>query len=609
MTAKDIPFDLQAFLNTDARDDSRNRMLLNWLSDDDKRAKLFCQLNRGFEGHTDFPSRDSAPRECDGAGIDKPRKKPVPGHETMTLVTGRDQIDKILRNAVAGKRYSNRVYAELGGGGFMLALDPAAPVAAGVDAHAAQRKAFCDSFPAEADTLQEIAFAACEAADVMSFRAPDFDLAAYAEQSALRFCQLLMGYAQKDFTLLETSLRAAYKGLVYQVFERHFITDPLVIPEAKRAMGLLLARTSTLIDAYAACDDDELKGCDDPARPDGFTVVLEKLGQIESILNGEQRAIVATGAAIGTVGNVQAAVCIVVKALFADDDLWRQARDLALDRRESRGHRTRCYDAWRQLLSAPLRANPPIPYLPRLEVDKDDNKVREVLLALGGGAQGFRGEPGDDDPLVWGLPGSASHNCAGKALAWPLIIECVRHVLSLPGLEEGRKAENAEIAGLEKRHGFACERYPLTHRRDKLRAQTSLNVAMRIKAPIKDNVDKIRAVIRAGAPRIECLLREARHVHFAWFEIIESNSVLVLHTVYDGPFGAYLQHFALRAGDLFDLLFELIEDPPPMPVHKFPYEFVAHLLRYNRAPAAGYFFSAYPRLEVAQIVRNFGREP
>ena len=243
-------------------------------------------------------------------------------------------------------------------------------------------------------------------------------------------------------------------------------------------------------------------------------------------------------------------------------------------------------------------------------VDKNQKKVAEVLLALGGGTAGATDvPPGHDDPLVWGLPESAPHWCAGRALAWPLIVEVVRQVMALPGLAEGLQPEDAKVKGLKKRHGFACESYPLTHRRDRWRAQTSLNVAMRIRAPVKDNADRVREVIRSGAPRIERLLRESRHVHFAWFEMIETDTVLVLHTVYDGPFGAYLQHFALQAGDLFDVLFELIEDPPPMPVHKFPNEFAAHLLRYNRAPAMGYFFSAYPRIEVARIVRNEGRGP
>ena len=80
--------------------------------------------------------------------------------------------------------------------------------------------------------------------------------------------------------------------------------------------------------------------------------------------------------------------------------------------------------------------------------------------------------------------------------------------------------------------------------------------------------------------------------------------MLVLHTVYDGPFAAYIQDFALKVGDLFDQLFECIEEPPPMPVDKFPNEFVALLQRFNRTPVMGYFFSAYPRSDTARIIRD-----
>ena len=595
-----------------ASDDQLNRMLLAWLSDDKDRARLFKLVNEDG-GILVFPSRDSGPRECDCIGIDAPRKPAVPGHVDVTLITDRAEIVRILLNKE--HEYSNRVYAELGGGSFMLALDPSATGAH--TAHEAQRDAYRVCFPHDKGWLLELGHAACQAAGVMAFRAPDFDLATFAEQAALRCCQMLMGYATRDYKLLETTMRAAYKALVYQVMERHFVTDPVLIPAAKAAMGTLLARTSALIDAYAADDQDELKGCKDPARPPGQKKpVLWELGELKSDLNGEQRAIVAMGAAIGTVGNVQAAVCIAVRGLFASAErrnldsggknLLKKARDLA--RGECTGRATRNFDEWHALLADLLRANPPIPYLPRLKVDKQRNKLEEVLLALGGATAGTNGKAGDD-PLVWGLPEEAPHGCAGQALAWPLIVEVVRQVMALPGLAQGLDPADGSVKGLDKRHGFACESYPLTHRRDRWRAQTSLNVAMRIKAPVKDNADRLREVIRAGAPRIERALLESRHVHFAWFELIECDTVLVLHTVYDGPFGAYLQHFALQAGDLFDVLFECIEDPPPMPVDKFPNEFVAHLLRYNRAPAMGYFFSAYPSSEVATILRNQGRGP
>ncbi len=592
------PVNLQTFLGTGSAD-HRNRMLLCWLSDDNLRAQLFECVNLEFGGELEFPSRDAAPRECDCVGIDAPRKPAVPGHMMVKLITSRKKIEDILR---AKEGYSNRVYAELGGGSFMLALDPHTSTA-----HAEQRAAFCRCFPGDRGQLLALGHAACQAAAVMAFRGSDFDLAEFSEQAALRCCQMLMGYSTRDYPLLEKALRASYKALVYQVMGRHFVTDPILIPEAKQLMGRLLARTSNLIDAYASNDEDELKGCEDPARPHDLNPVLKKLGNLGGELNGEQRAIVAVGAAIGTVGNVQAAVCIAVQALFqSKGDLLPKARALA--RTESPGYPTREFAAWHALLADLLRANPPIPYLPRIKVDAAGYKVAEVLLALGGGTAGPSGQPGDD-PLVWGLPERSAHWCAGQALAWPLIVEVVREVMALPGLALALDPEDASVKGLKKRRGFACESYPLTHRRDRWRAQSSLNVAMRIKAPVKDNVERVREVIRSGAPRIERALRESRHVHFAWFELIEAETVLVLHTVYDGPFGAYLQHFALQAGDLFDVLFEYIEDPPPMPVDKFPNEFVAHLLRYNRAPATGYFFSAYPGCEVARIVRNEGRGP
>lgn len=592
--------DLRAFRNA-VSDDRKNRMLLAWLTEDESRAKLFQLINQNG-GRLDIPSRDATPRHPDGSGIELPGPAANPVHAPVTLVTERQQIEAILLDTT---NFSNRVYSELGGGNFMLAIDPGAS-----GLHKAQRQAFGACFPHVNAVLIELAHAACQSAGVLGLRGPDFDLAQYAEQAALRFCQLLFGYAPTDFPLLESAIRAGYRALVYQVMERHFITDPTLIPTARMTAARLLARTSALIDAYESGDDDVLKGCDDPSRPGSVTPVLKALAVLQSDLNGEQRAHLALGSAIGTVGNVQSAVCIAVKALFASPhDLLVKARDLARSEcgDAGAGAPTQKMDAWVALLAGALRANPPIAYLPRISVDAQGRKMGEFLLALGGGTAQFTGT--GDDPLVWGLPGQAAHWCAGQALAWPLIVEIVRTVLALPHLAQALDPADATVKGLKKRHGFASESYPLTYRRDRRRAQWCLNVAMRIKAPVRENADQLRQVIRAGAPRIERVLRESRHVHFAWFELIESDTVLVLHTVYDGPFDAYVQHFALRAGDLFDALFSCIEDPPPMPVDKFPHEFAAHLRRYDRAPALGYFFSAYPTREAARIVRDEARGP
>lgn len=612
MTKRKIPeFEPHLLRPEEPNRDLQNRRLLVWLGDDDRRAELFKWINEKNNGALVIHSRDSAPRQCDCQGVDVPLKEPVVGHKEVLLITDRARIIPALEDN--GTAYSNRIYAELGGGSFMLALDPKRALA-----HKAQRDAYKSCFPHKHDELIGLAHQACKAASITALRTSDFDLAIFAEQSALRFCQKLMGYAMSDYPLLEKTLRDAYQALVYQVLGRHFVTDPTLIPNGKASMARLLKRTSALIDAYEAKDEDVLKGCEDRAVPAGFIPVMKMLGRYPGgDFNGEQRAIVAMGAAIGTVGNVQAAACIAVKGLFKAknersqtpgpdiDSLWAQARKLA--KSERLGDPTAKLGAWKTLIQDLLRQNPPIPFLPRLSVDEEGKSQGEVILALGGGTQS--GEAGKDDPLIWGLPTDGKHWCAGQELAWPLIVEIVRQVMGLPGLEEQLDAEDASVIGLKKRWGFACESYPLTHRRDRRVAQSSLNVAMRLKAPIRDNADRVREVIRVGAPRIEEALRESRHVHFAWFELIESDSVLLLHTVYDGPFDAYLQHFALKVGVLFDALFECVEDPPPLPVDKFPTEFVAHLKRYNRAPAMGYFFSAYPSREVADILRDQWAQP
>jgi hypothetical protein len=408
----------------------RNWRLLDILADDRERARLYARL-RGTAGGVEFPSRDSRQRECDECGLEASRVAPLTGHRRVRLITRRSEIVRILRDD--GTRYSNRIYAELGGGSFMLALDPSAG-----GAHAEQRAAYAACFPHRLQQLIELSHFACQAASVMALKAPDFDLAAFAEQTAVRFCQKLLGYSFRDYTRLERSLQAAYRGLVYQVLGRHFVSDPTAVPAARQALAALLARTSELIDAYATDDEDALKGCKDLALPAGLVPVLKKLGRHGGPMNGEQRAILAVGAAVGTVGNVQAAACIAVKAMFADrrplaaGGLFEQACKLA--RQECGNRPTRKFPAWQGLIQNALRDNPPIPFLPRMEVDAQGNALGEVLLALGGGT--LEGNLQVDDPLVWGRPNVGTHWCAGEALAWPLIVEIVRQVMLLPALAE-----------------------------------------------------------------------------------------------------------------------------------------------------------------------------
>jgi hypothetical protein len=96
-------------------------------------------------------------------------------------------------------------------------------------------------------------------------------------------------------------------------------------------------------------------------------------------------------------------------------------------------------------------------------------------------------------------------------------------------------------------------------------------------------------------------LKDARHVHFAFFQFLENDTKLALFTVFDRDFDSYIAHFALEIGPLFDKIFEHIVDAPPLPVDEFPREFVDTIRRYNQPPAGGYFFSAYPNADAAQL--------
>ena len=213
----------------------------------------------------------------------------------------------------------------------------------------------------------------------------------------------------------------------------------------------------------------------------------------------------------------------------------------------------------------------------------------------------------DRDPLVFGGDGGV-HACIGGHLAMPLVTEVVRKVLSLEGIGEQTDPRTGAALRLEKDWGFNCRRHALEHAREHFLIQSPLIVIMRVKTPIAEHAEQLKKVIAYGAPRIEKKLRDSRHVHFASFIFLEGDSKLALYTVYDQDFDAYIEHFALEIGPLFDRIFAHIQDAPPLPVNEFPKEFVDTIRRFNHRPAAGYFFSAYPNTTVATI-DNDARRP
>jgi cytochrome P450 len=601
------PVDLVAYGKLDKY--HQNRQLFEWLSCDESRADLYGVVSKLHGGVLKFPSLVSA------AGDDEARlgftTKPVRDtqyHDAYLLSSS----DAITRAMISQEEFSNSPYAALGDGTFMLALDNTSPAK---DRRDLQHAAAAKAFKLSREQISSLCRYACEAASSMSLSGNGFDLADFAEQAALRFSSALFGFTAADYPLLEDVARRGYRALNYQILGRHFVSEPLTLSDAQVSMARLLARTMQLLEEYAQSLGGTPNAGDPPEDIEGagggvlhFTRVLEALARDDSDLTGEERAVLVIGSMVGIVGNVQASVCIAMQALFA-----RQLRDrgLALARTDGQG------SALWPLLAEGLRLNPPVAFLPRRTLKKVPlgpgiEQDALCILAIGGATRGsdsnFNDPPtAPENPLIFGLDAPAHarsiHWCIGRYLAIPLVETICADVLRLPSLAERLDADDGLPIGLDKQWGFRCLKYPLQHRRDLRFKQQSLNVVMRIKTPTAANAEALRRVIRYGAPRIERVLRESRHVHFAWFEFIEGDTRLVLHTVFDGDFNAYLQHFALVVGEVFDRLFQYIEDAPPAPVNDHPNEFVDTIRRFHRPPAEGFFFSAYPRTETAQVTR------
>lgn len=608
----------------------RNGRLFDWLCDDERRAELYAAVRRHqtTPGRLAFPSRSIADDE-DNRLRPRPAHDAVPpsGHQTVHLVVERQRILEVLENA--RNRFSNAPYAALGTGTFMLSLDRPEP-GTSPDLHARQVAAAMAAFPREPRAIQGLCDLAVESAGVLSLAASRIDAASFAEQAALRFCGALFGFALRDHPLLESSMRATYRAMSYRMFARHFVSDPTALPLARQAMAQLLTRSAELIDEFRRRDPERPKGLEPPSdHPAAIEPVMKRLALMhdDHELNGEELAVLVVGSMAGIVGNVQASVCIALNEFFGDAQVLRASALSAHQMgpggtTEDEALAGAARERLERLIAEAHRLHPPAPFLPRVVVAEapwaDWPEVQagdELILALGGATreagERFRGpNPPAEDPLIFGaLPdarhgGGGLHHCIGHHLARPLVTTIVQRLLRLPGLAEQLDPEDAEPLGLTKTWGFRCDPYRLTWQRDQERVQQSLNVSMRIRAPVHENAAKLRATITAAAPRIERALRDSRHVHFAWFELIDADTRLVLHTVYDGNFDAYIQHFVLKVGDLFDSLFQYLEDAPPMPVDRYPLEFIETIRRFDQKPAAGYFFSAYPGTDAARITRD-----
>jgi hypothetical protein len=576
-------FDFSQLSQPGLSPDQRNRLLFDWLCDDGDRQALLLHL-----GAVGLPFDSRAPIEDDP----HPSRRDLPQqtHAKAKLVTDPREIATILAN---NQRYSSMPYAEIGGRSFMLALEAGGPE------HAEQRNAAIAALAHFTPVhFRNAADLAVEQAGLLCLRADAFDAVEFAEQAALRYFALLFGFATRDHALLEEATRTGYRALQYAIVGRHFVTEPGVFPHAQAAAVRLQHRVSQLIEdydrlrrekplPYGPGDLREAGALDWPrgVQPQhelglDFEPVLKRLPKVAGELHGGALAGMVVGLLVGSVGNVASSVARMAVRWFDRPD------------------RTQNQDAWRESLDTEFRRVPPVPMLARRDEEARGDDPKDLILLMDALIKTEAG-----CPHAWGgqHAGAHTHECLGHDLARPIIAAVLDHLFRLPGLARRLDPLTGEVLELKRQWALGCTSLPLQYERSKRRVQQPLIVAMRIKAPIADNAERLREIIRMAAPRVEHVLQASRHVHYAWFEFLEQDSVLSLHTIYDGDFDAYIEHFALKAGDLFDLIFDCIEGAPPLPVGEHPGAFIETIRRNNRAPAGGYFFSAHPLIPSSRI--------
>jgi hypothetical protein len=170
----------------------------------------------------------------------------------------------------------------------------------------------------------------------------------------------------------------------------------------------------------------------------------------------------------------------------------------------------------------------------------------------------------------------------------------------LPGLSQVIDPVSGKPEKLKKRWGAICESYPMQFQRDRRLNLHPLHLVLPIKKPIKENAKNLLQLMQAGAPLIEEALNKKKHVHSAYFMLVENETHLSMMTIYDGDLDAYVEHFAIDV-PLFDEQLKYLEGAPRTPTSKFPKEFVEWIKQHNRAPFGGYFYSAYPTVTVADL--------
>ena len=135
--------------------------------------------------------------------------------------------------------------------------------------------------------------------------------------------------------------------------------------------------------------------------------------------------------------------------------------------------------------------------------------------------------------------------------------------------------------------------------------QTPLTLIMTLKSAqayedLNATLQKFASMPDAENPIIQAM-DAVGTVHFARFVFLDQTRLAVI-TTFDGDLNTYLEDFAAKIGNVFDLLNAHMVDAPPAPVKEHPAEFLAYVQKNNLATLG--FYSAYPTKTVLDIVNE-----
>ena len=626
---------------------ARNARLYAWWCDDARRTRLYEQLAAAFGDRTPFPSR-APPTLQAGAAAQG-------GHRTAYLLTGEEALEALMQPQV----YSNRPYQALGERPLVLAHD-------GDEHKRMRERLIrvMRSIVPLAHEVEIMAAAAVQGACALPLKQRQFDLAPIAREAAVRFFVLMWGIPSQAVPLLIPAFDAAYRALNFLLVARHF--EPYSQAKAREARDVVDkvgAQLSLWIDGYRRfqphrqlVDEDapdlarqlcmavrtvrqlgneqvslenyvpmlaRLAELGDPADPTDAEVsgsgaassdgLLPPLSQID--FSSQDMATLVVEMLGGAIGQIQSCVCHAVRCARTTT-VGRQHFERMARARPGSGEES---DALVMLLAQ----DPPAPILARwarIPGEAADGAAgADYLIATASlPTQPVASQPSGACTAmelararVFGI---SAHRCVGAGveggaqtrptpdLALPVVRWLTRRIMGLTGLADQYHPVSREPLGLTQTWGSVCERYPLQYDARSQMIQGPLCIRMKVKAPVQDHAAQIKLILQYGAPRIETSLNRTEIVHFAWFQLVDNDSTLLLNTVFDGDMAAYLRVFADLEFPVFDALFEHLEDAPPTPVKHFQREFVEAVMRHHVDPALGYFYSAYPKV-IARDVR------